>query len=117
MTQPSSKGEPESLAWDDVLTLAKECRTLLVASLGAVAFLAISAFSIRDHALLSGDGIVKLPILDAEVPVRVFFFAAPILLAALFAYVHVDMRRTVESTKADTAIPVWPFSELPYRKQ
>jgi uncharacterized protein YjbI with pentapeptide repeats len=90
-------------------------RTLVLIALGAVAFIATTAFSIRDCDLLSGNGTVKLPLLDVDVPVHTFFFTAPVFLLFLFLYVHMDLRRAVEDIPATFRIEVWPLSEFPPR--
>jgi hypothetical protein len=101
---------------EDIDALRKETKGLVLAALGAVAFIAISTFSIRDCNLLSGSGTVKLPLLDVDVSVFAFFFAAPIFLLLLFVYVHMDMRRAVEGVMMNERLHVWPLSEFPPRR-
>ncbi len=96
---------------------ANETRSLVLAALGAAAFVAISACSIRDCDLLSGNGTVKLPLLDVEVPVVVFFFSAPLFLLCLFLYVHMDILRAVDSLTPPARLQTWPLSEFPPPKR
>lgn len=111
----TSRAQETAAKLEAAVDIAKETRTLIFAALGAVAFVAISIFSIRDCDLISGTGMVTLPLLDADVPLPVFFFATPLFLVLLFAYVHVDMRRSVEGLPRSATIPVWPLSEIPVR--
>lgn len=101
---------------DDLEEASKEVRPLVLAAIGAAAYCVLSAYSIRDCELLSGTGSITLPVLDAQVPLGVFFAAAPILLCCFFLYVFVALHRIMVVNAGDHVVEAWPLSEVPIRR-
>lgn len=99
---------------DEVEQASKDARPLVLAAIGAGAYCVLSAYSVRDCELLSGSGSISLPVLDAKVPLDVFFASAPFLLCCFFLYVYVDLHRIVVNA-GNYTVEAWPLSEVPAR--
>jgi uncharacterized protein YjbI with pentapeptide repeats len=79
-----------------VASAAKGCSTLLWSLLGACTYALLVVATTSDGELAAGTGHAQLPLLNSEVPTRLFLTAVPVILSALFVYFHVCLFRVWE---------------------
>ncbi len=97
--------------------LTTNARNTWFALLGVLVFVAITLAGVEHIDFYGVDRATKLPLVDVSVPTRYFFYAAPILTAAIFCYFHLYLirlwdalgaaRPKVNATWLGTAISPW----------
>ncbi len=73
--------------------LTKNARNTWFVLLGVLVFVTITLMGVEDIDFYGVDRATKLPLVDVEVPTRLFFVAAPILSAAVYGYFHLYLIR------------------------
>ncbi|MGC1497374.1 MAG: pentapeptide repeat-containing protein [Sulfitobacter sp.] len=73
--------------------LTRNARNTWFALLGVLVFVGITLMGVEHIDFYGVNRATKLPLVDVEVPTRSFFFAAPVLTAAIFGYFHLYLIR------------------------
>ena len=76
--------------------LSKNAGRILVSLLLGCFYALLSNATARDAELLTNSGSSTLPIIDAPLPIIGFYIVAPLVLLALFLYLHLYMQRLWE---------------------
>lgn len=97
---------------------------LFMAMLITCVYTGITVFTTSDVALLTNTGTTKLPLLGVDISVASFYFAAPLLLLAIYIYFHLNLQHLWESLanlpaifpdgqQLDQKVYPWLFNWLP----
>ena len=73
--------------------LTRNARTTWFALLAALVFVGITLMGVEHIDFYGVNRATKLPLVDVEVPTPLFFYAAPILTAAIYGYFHLYLIR------------------------
>lgn len=76
---------------------SKNCRALLWTQAAACVYALITVGTTTDVSLASGSGTARLPVLESEVPIAVFFVLSPLVVATLYVYLHLSLLRLWEA--------------------
>jgi uncharacterized protein YjbI with pentapeptide repeats len=87
---PADLGKFVSLA--KVADVSVQARTLLWVTLGACLFSIITMFVTTDSAIVARAGSAKVPVVEFNVPILVFFSLAPLVLLGLYLYLHFQLQ-------------------------
>ena len=91
MSEPQD-AEPQRLL-DRVAEIARSVRATWFLLLGVLAFAGVTLLGVEDADFFACGRQTTLPLIGVEIPTRSFFFAAPLLLAALYVYFHFQLRQ------------------------
>lgn len=83
--------------------LTTNARNTWFVLLGVLVFVTITLMGVEDIDFYGVDRATKLPLVDVEVPTRLFFVAAPILSAAVYGYFHLYLIRLWDALGAAPA--------------
>jgi uncharacterized protein YjbI with pentapeptide repeats len=72
---------------------SKNINTILLTLLGAIGFSILTIFQTTDTALFSNSGGAKLPIVQADLPVALFYLVSPFLLLSIYIYMNIQVAR------------------------
>lgn len=72
-----------------IAALSQNARTTWFGLIGLLAFVGITLLAHRDAAFFTREATTTLPLLNVDIPVAAFFYTAPVLVAALYAYLHI----------------------------
>jgi hypothetical protein len=86
----------DTLLDDHLIEKIKQTRTQFFVYIATVIFMAVSALSITDKALLLNDQQITLPLLDVNVPPVAIFATGPIFLLVVFCNLHIHWHRLVQ---------------------
>ncbi|MGH1578014.1 pentapeptide repeat-containing protein [Planktotalea sp.] len=78
---------------EHINALTRNARSTWFALLAALVFVTITLMGVEHIDFYGVDRATKLPLVDVEVPTRYFFFAAPLLTAAIYCYFHLYLIR------------------------
>jgi len=99
---------PDSIEkWQDlenVRGISESAAKVFVTMLAALAFVVLTLAACSDYNILLNTQGVKLPLIGVEIPVVLFFLAAPILLLTLYLYLHIYLLRLWEAMSRLPAI-------------
>lgn len=73
---------------DHVAEISRHARNIFLAVIGSCVFSWLTMATTTDVALLTNSGSSPLPIIQTKVPMAGFFWAAPVILLALYCYLH-----------------------------
>jgi uncharacterized protein YjbI with pentapeptide repeats len=73
--------------------ISKNARTIFLGMIGGCVFSWLTIATTTDTALLTNAASTPLPIIGTNVPIAYFFLAAPVILLALFIYLHLYLQR------------------------
>ena len=88
---------------DRIDALTRNARNTWFVLLGVLVFITITLMGVEDIDFYGVDRATKLPLVDVEVPTRLFFVAAPILAAAVYGYFHLYLIRLWDALGAAPA--------------
>lgn len=88
---------------DRIDALTRNARNTWFVLLGVLVFITITLMGVEDIDFYGVDRATKLPLVDVEVPTRMFFVAAPILAAAVYGYFHLYLIRLWDALGAPPA--------------
>lgn len=92
---PQNVAAFEALA--HVKELSENAGKLLVSLLAACAFMLLTVDSMTDAQILIGSGTTKLPLVDTEVSVKLFFLFGPLIILGLYFAFHLYLQRLWET--------------------
>ena len=78
---------------DHVAEISKHARNIFLAVIGGCVFSWLTIATTTDVALLTNSGSSPLPIIQTKVPIAGFFWFAPVILLALYCYLHFYLQR------------------------
>ncbi len=84
--------------------ISKHARNIFLAVIGGCVFSWLAIATTKDAALLTNSASTPLPIIQTKVPIGGFYWAAPVILAALYLYLHFYLQRLWESLGSLPAI-------------
>ena len=84
--------------------ISKHARNIFLAVIGGCVFSWLAIATTNDAALLTNSSSTPLPIIQTKVPIGGFYWAAPVILAALYLYLHLYLQRLWESLSLLPAI-------------
>ena len=87
-----------------VTEISKHARNVFLAVVGGCVFSWLTIATTTDVALLTNSGSSPLPIIQTKVPIAGFYWAAPAILLALYAYLHLYLQRLWEGMASLPAI-------------
>lgn len=87
-TTPPGVEWSESQALERIEAISQNARTTWFGLLGLLAFVMVTLLGVQDIDFFGYDRETKLPLIGVSVPTSTFFWAAPILTAAIYAYFH-----------------------------
>lgn len=79
-----------------VAEISKHARTNFLAVIGGCVFSWLTIAMTTDVALVTGSSATPLPIIQTKVPINGFYWAAPLILLALYFYLHLYLQRMWE---------------------
>jgi uncharacterized protein YjbI with pentapeptide repeats len=80
-------------ALKNVEEISKHAGALFGVLLALLIFVAMVAFKTRDPQLLTNTGTAVLPVVNVELPVRLFFTVGPLAALVLFVILHLNLQR------------------------
>ena len=86
-SQPAAEPDPKPLL-DHIAEVSRNASATWFGLLGLLAFVGITLLGHRDADFFAKNAGTQLPLVNVTVPVEAFFFAAPALVAAVYAYFH-----------------------------
>lgn len=92
---------PDTIARINALTT--NARNTWFALLGVLVFVGITLMGVEHIDFYGVNRATKLPLVDVEVPTRLFFIAAPILTFAIYGYFHLYLIRLWDALGAAPA--------------
>lgn len=87
-----------------VKDLSENAGKLLVSLLAACAFMLLTLARLTDVQILIGSATAKLPIIDTEISVRLFFLFGPLIILGLYFAFHLYLQRLWETLATLPAI-------------
>ena len=87
-----------------VKELSENAGKLLVSLLAACAFMLLTIARMTDVQVLTGSATAKLPLVDAEISVKLFFLFGPLILLGLYFAFHLYLQRLWETLATLPAI-------------
>ncbi len=81
----------------NVEELSKNAGKLFVSSLLACGFAFLTVIRTRDIEILTDTGTADLPIIQAAIPITIFFTMAPLVLVGVYGYFHLYLQRLWEA--------------------
>ena len=78
---------------DRIDALTRNARNTWFTLLAALVFVSVTLMGVEHIDFYGVDRATKLPVVGVDVPTRSFFFAAPILIAAIYGYFHLYLER------------------------
>jgi uncharacterized protein YjbI with pentapeptide repeats len=84
--------------------LSKNAGKLFLSLMLAMIFVLLTISMIKDPQLILDTGTATLPVVSISVPVRLFFFIAPVVLLVLFVSTHLYLQRLWEQMAALPAV-------------
>jgi uncharacterized protein YjbI with pentapeptide repeats len=101
--------------------MAESAKTSWFWFFGILGYIAVTTFGLTDGELFSTDSTAKLPILDFLIDLRSFYTFAPLIIVAIYSYLHgqifllsTSLFGIADPTKADTSdnlrlteLPIW----------
>ena len=91
-------------ALDHVEDLSQNAGKLLVSLLAACAFMLLTIARVTDLQLVTDSATAKLPIVDAEIGVKLFFVFGPIVLLGVYFAFHLYLQRLWETLASLPAV-------------
>ena len=92
--------------------LTRNARTTWFALLAALVFVGITLMGVEHIDFYGVNRATQLPLVDVEVPTPLFFYAAPILTAAIYGYFHLYLIRLWDALgQADPRIGDTPLGD------
>ncbi len=82
---------------DHVTEISKNARKIFLSMLLGCAYSWLTIATTADARLLTNSASSPLPIIGTEIPIAWFYWAAPIILGALYVYLHLYLQRLWES--------------------
>ncbi|WP_223421129.1 pentapeptide repeat-containing protein [Tateyamaria pelophila] len=93
--------------------LTTNARTTWFALLGVLVFVGITLMGVEHIDFYGVNRATKLPLVDVEVPTRLFFIAAPILTFAIYGYFHLYLIRLWDALgAADAFVKRTPLGDV-----
>lgn len=80
-------------AVDHAQEISRNARTIFLGMIGGCVFSWLTIGTTTDAALLTNAASTPLPIIGTNVPIAYFFLAAPVILLALFVYLHLYLQK------------------------
>tara|TARA_R110002110_G_scaffold260260_4_gene476026 strand:+ start:4074 stop:6950 length:2877 start_codon:yes stop_codon:yes gene_type:complete len=84
--------------------LSKHARVIFLALIGACVFSWLTIGTTTDAGLLTSSASTPLPIIQTKVPIAGFYIAAPVLLLALYFYLHLYLQNLWEGLASLPAV-------------
>lgn len=106
----NSVDNEDSARLDHVSELSKNARTSWFALIALSVFIGVTLLNHVDADFFAYNAETKLPIVNVDIPVRSFFVFAPLLVAALYIYLHLylmtlwDALADLEQSKGEQAL-------------
>ncbi len=86
---PEPVPEPDpKIILDHIAEVSKNARATWFGLLGLLAFVGVTLLGHKDADFFAYGAETQLPLVGITVPVKAFFYVAPVLVAALYAYLH-----------------------------
>lgn len=85
---------------DRIDALTRYARNTWFTLLAALVFVSVTLMGVEHIDFYGVDRATKLPVVGVDVPTRSFFFAAPILIAAIYGYFHLYLIRLWDALSA-----------------
>ena len=73
---------------NQIAEISRNARTTWFAFIGVALFSVIAVASVTDKEFFLYGASTKLPVVDVSVPTKSFFYTAPVILLALYTYLH-----------------------------
>ena len=86
-TEPEPAPNPKAIL-DHIAQVSQNARATWYGLLGLLAFVGVTLLGHKDADFFAYGAETQLPLVGITVPVKAFFYAAPVLVAALYAYLH-----------------------------
>jgi len=88
-TKPEPVPEPDpKILLDHIAEVSKNARAIWFGLLGLLAFVGVTLLAHKDADFFAFGAETQLPLIGITVPVKVFFYIAPVLVAGLYAYLQ-----------------------------
>ena len=88
-TKPEPVPEPDpKIILDHIAEVSKNARATWFGLLGLLAFVGVTLLAHNDADFFAFGAETQLPLIGIKVPVKAFFYVAPVLVAAIYAYLH-----------------------------
>ncbi|MEO1250059.1 MAG: pentapeptide repeat-containing protein, partial [Pseudomonadota bacterium] len=88
---------PEDIAkfegLEHVAEISRSARPVFLAVVGACVYSWLTIGTTTDPALVTNLAATPLPIIQTEIPIAFFYWAGPVILLALYAYLHMYLQR------------------------
>lgn len=119
---PEEMAKFESL--DSVKDLSDKSSRIFVTLLFSIVFTTIISATTKDSRLLTNTGLVKLPVVNIDAPVLLFYLLTPLILCAILVYFHISLQRLWEAMatlpaifpngrRLDEKTPGWLMNDIP----
>ena len=98
---------PDIAAFDGlghVADVSRHARNIFVATIGACAYAWLTIGTTTDARLLTNSASSPLPVIQTEVPIAWFYLASPVILLAVYTYLHFYLHRMWEGLATLPAI-------------
>jgi uncharacterized protein YjbI with pentapeptide repeats len=99
---------------EHVSETSRNAGTVFFTMLAACAYSWLTIATTTDVELLAGSKALKLPIIDTEIPTVGFYVAAPLLLLAVYCYLHLYLQRLWVGL---SRLPAWFPDGLPLHEK
>ncbi|MEO1490553.1 MAG: pentapeptide repeat-containing protein [Pseudomonadota bacterium] len=98
-----------------IAELSRNARTTWFGLLGLLAFVGITLLGHADAAFFAKGAATRLPLVGITVPVEAFFATAPVLVAAVYAYLHLYLMTLWDAlAEAEPRVDGKPLTERVY---
>jgi uncharacterized protein YjbI with pentapeptide repeats len=84
---PQDTPDPQIIL-DHIAQVSQNARATWFGLLGLLAFVGVTLLGHKDADFFAWGAATQLPLIGITVPVKAFFYTAPVLVAALYAYLH-----------------------------
>ncbi len=112
-TKPEPAPEPNpQIILDHIAEVSKNARATWFGLLGLLAFVGVTLLAHKDAEFFAFGAETQLPLIGIKVPVKAFFYVAPVLVAAIYAYLHLYLMTLWDSlADAPAKIDGQPLSD------
>ena len=114
-TQIALADDPEQEALDRIAIVSQQAKTAWFGLLAALVFVTVTLMGHRDADFFAFGAATTLPVIGVDVPPEAFFVAAPVLITALYVYLHLYLLNLWEAlAEAPPVIRGKPLAKRAY---